>query len=901
MRTFTFLRLFTLLILLLSFLVLLNGCASCRRKGHGLTINLFDTNGPGLAQKKEVETGDSLSVGLTGLDPGAAVQIYLNDDAGKEWSYARLFADQRGNVEPGLFWYQTGVIGTTTRQINFKPDPAFVTFEEAEAYFKAHPLRITVKDFKGNVLGTQVVPFRPRQSPMVYPSNKDGVLSNSYNLAQEGVYATGKNFPAGSTVQLFAVGNQYVWNAGDRLTDKSGKGGAPAIESVTLGPSQTSFTVKIWDHATGLPGSYDIVARIARDVGELALKQDDILSYGEDTGMILYVIINGNIVIDSAGRMRSAPAKFEFSDSFEKQENIFAAVDPSDVPAIHTGGNYAAYYVVNNQPASYWDGASPALTDVSGGIEIQRVKYWCINASRRLIWPNATQSEPIKDYDLVVDFGAVPAMDSASFMQDDVYNKGTDFLDGYDNAGFTVFEDPSSVGPFPVGNVELLQEGGISGITDPSGTTGPTQNVTLAWARIMYPASSAGTGTPVSTTLSNYPVALFLHGRHWNCDNDGSGPGLTGGHSFSCAPANRIPSHEGYNYIMERLASQGIFSISISAHDIQPGLGVWDYDARGRLILKFLDKLSMPFPSTGSTRWSRSRTRPASRPWTPSGDEYAPGGGGLLHVLFVVARRVYERLASGQMALGTVVLRGLEGDLTHACSGLLGGFTKSLAREIPSAFVKSIITDAADVDSGLGALDAEWAVGPRLGAVEVVVRQGTREEFRLRRMDGLSEPGEAWVGPDSVVVATGGGRGVTAVLLEEVVRRFGPTLVIVGRSDLTQHPPELLALSEEEFRKQEPEYYRAELLRDPSQKMTGLKRRLDACRGARELREGLDRLRALGGRVEYATLDVTDAERWTRWWRTSSHAMAASTSSFTAPRSNRRGAWRGRPWTSSPA
>ena len=52
--------------------------------------------------------------------------------------------------------------------------------------------------------------------------------------------------------------------------------------------------------------------------------------------------------------------------------------NPTDVPAVHTGGNYAAYYVVEDQPASYWDGASPTLTDVSGGIEIQRVKYWCI-------------------------------------------------------------------------------------------------------------------------------------------------------------------------------------------------------------------------------------------------------------------------------------------------------------------------------------------------------------------------------------------------------------------------------------------------------------------------------------------------------------------------------------------
>ena len=42
---------------------------------------------------------------------------------------------------------------------------------------------------------------------------------------------------------------------------------------------------------------------------------------------------------------------------------------------------------------------------------------------------------------------------------------------------------------------------------------------------------------------------------------------------------------------MERLASQGIFSISISAHEIQWDNGAWNYDARGKLILKFLDKL----------------------------------------------------------------------------------------------------------------------------------------------------------------------------------------------------------------------------------------------------------------------------------------------------------------------
>jgi hypothetical protein len=569
-----------------------------------MVIELVDQSGPGAKHLDAVEIGDSLSVGFRNLSSQAPVQVYLKDDQGKEWSYARMFADRNGTIEPFLFWYHTGVIGTTSRKINFMPDPSFLRFEEAQAYWEKHPLRLTVTDLKGRVVATKDIPFRKKTSPMVYPSNKEGILMNSFDLAQDEIYATGRNFPAGTTVQLLTVRNQYVWNVGDPLVDVTGRNGGAEIETVRLGPSQTSFSVKIWERKQARPGSFDIVARIASRMDELVLKPSDILSYGEDTGMILYAIINGNIVIESAGRMRDAPAKFEFSDSFEKGENIYAAVDPSDVPAVHSGGNYAAYFVVEHQPAAYWDGPSPALVDVSGGLpEIQRVKYWCINMSRRLIWANATQAEPIKAYDVIVDFGSVPAMDSTQFVADDVYTKGTDFIDGYGtDAGFWLFEDPSTAGPYPVGQVELNDQNGISGITDPTGMTGPTYNVTLAWARIMYPATTAGTGTPVSGALPNYPVALFLHGRHQNCDSDGSGPGLSGSYSYNCAVANRIPSHEGYNYIMERLASQGVFCISISAHDIQPDNSVWNYDARGRLILKFLDKLK-DWTTNGTDPW----------------------------------------------------------------------------------------------------------------------------------------------------------------------------------------------------------------------------------------------------------------------------------------------------------
>jgi len=580
-------------------LVLVGGVAasSCARRPPGqpttgrVEIELLNTADATPRRLKAVDAGDSLSLGLRGLVPGQGVEIYLRDDQGREWSYARLFADRRGMIPSTLFWYQSGVIGTTSRQITFRPDPAFRTFEEAGDYFARHRLELTVQDLEGRVLARRPVPVRPRQSPLLYPSNADGVLVNSLSVSEENLYVTGTHFPRGAAVHLFTVENQYQWHAGDALRDRTGPGGQEDVETVQLGPNETRFTVKVWDHAHARSGAFDLVARIGRERGPAVLRPTDILSFNDDTAVLYYIIINGNIVIDSAGRMRDAPAKFEFSDAFEKGQDVYAAVDPTDVPATHTGGNYAAYWVVDHQPESYWDGAGPALTDVSGGVEIHRVKYWCINVSRRLVWPAATQAEPVKDYDVIVDFGGVPAMDAASFVMDNTYDKGLDFIDGYDRPGFTLYEDPGTAGPFAVGQVVLDDPNGISGITDPTGATGPTANVTLAWARIMYPASSAGTGTPVSGTLPSYPVALFLHGRHQNCDNDGSGPGLAGSYTFSCPTANRIPSHEGYNYIMERLASQGIVSISISAHDIQPGLGIWDYDARGRLILKFLDKL----------------------------------------------------------------------------------------------------------------------------------------------------------------------------------------------------------------------------------------------------------------------------------------------------------------------
>src|SRR6266513_6251763 len=347
---------------LLLFALLVAAATACGRRYDYARMEFTFVNGNGVDARptETVTVGDSPSLSFSGLEPGAPVEVFLNDDAGKEWSYARLYADRKGRVEPTLFWYHTGVIGTSSRQIAFRPDPAFETFDEAETYFRVHGLTLTVRDLRRRMLAQRPFRIAPRVAPMVYPSDARGVLMNAMELPKDDVYVSGRNFPAGSVVHLYVVPNQYVWHAGDTLRDVTGPGGGPAVETVRLRADQTGFTAQVWRRGQGRPGSYDIVARIGPDVGRPVLQPRDVLGYNDDTGIILFLIINGNIVIETAGRMRAAPAKFEFSDSFEKGEDVYGAVDPSDVPTSHPGGNYAAYYVVEHQPASYWDGPAPA-------------------------------------------------------------------------------------------------------------------------------------------------------------------------------------------------------------------------------------------------------------------------------------------------------------------------------------------------------------------------------------------------------------------------------------------------------------------------------------------------------------------------------------------------------------
>src|SRR5262245_15286204 len=112
--------------------------------------------------------------------------------------------------------------------------------------------------------------------------------------------------------------------------------------------------------------------------------------------------------------------------------------------------------------------------------------------------------------------------------------------------------DATTVGPVLTTSSEYK----LPAAVDPLVTPGPPpQLATELWARVYRP-----------TNLNNapYPVLIFLHGNHATCGRfEGAGPGrfdINIQYTFTgtCPPGYVVaPSHEGYAYFAERLASWG--------------------------------------------------------------------------------------------------------------------------------------------------------------------------------------------------------------------------------------------------------------------------------------------------------------------------------------------------------
>lgn len=538
-------------------LAALPGPAAAQTKG--IQISVVDGSANPLSA---LPIGESLFVGVSGLEPDRSYQVWLYDESSFAVSYYQLTSDGKGTIEPSALWYHSGVHGCSVRPAQaqaYATHPyAFTRFDEAETILGDRTFRLAVRDPEIDVeLASRALPLVLAPNRVrAYFSDASGCLMNSFSAGgvepAQDVFVTIENLPVSAdsqTVQVFVVPNRYGWAEGDALADpRSSLQRSP----ITVPPGQTHLTALLWPAAQLLSGAWDLVVRINSRVHDAVLLASDIISYPLDTGTLLMLFYDSacpsGYEFDIAGRPITGYPYFEFSDVFRKNESMWGAVDPAFVPAGHPGGTYGAYYVITD------GSAGGGLVDVSGGHEIAPVKAGCINVTVTNIW----NSSQVGTYDVVVDFGAVPAASAGAWTADNTYNANYDFIDRSIGTGAWVVEDPAVAGPYTVQSWSYAPVQGNP--NDPLWTDiSAYYNIGGAaplHGEVRYPA---GTGP--------FPLVLVVHGN-----------------------ANpSVQSEQGYFYLLDLLASHGMIAVSVDENFLN-GWTWGEMDARAIILLRHLQR-----------------------------------------------------------------------------------------------------------------------------------------------------------------------------------------------------------------------------------------------------------------------------------------------------------------------
>jgi 3-oxoacyl-(acyl-carrier-protein) synthase/NAD(P)H-dependent flavin oxidoreductase YrpB (nitropropane dioxygenase family) len=244
-------------------------------------------------------------------------------------------------------------------------------------------------------------------------------------------------------------------------------------------------------------------------------------------------------------------------------------------------------------------------------------------------------------------------------------------------------------------------------------------------------------------------------------------------------------------------------------------------------------------------------SRATSRRW---------GAGDHARSLFAMVRAFGPSLAASGTGGWLVNVTGLDGAFGLGRGGDVEpmgthGVARSAGREWGALRVTCVdldpVLDPTDLAGALaGELSAERTALP----IDVGLGSGGRVQL-------VTEPAEARheslrLPDDALILATGGGAGITAAILESLVASIrAPRVVVVGRSTLTPAEDETSPGAVEETTIRETLVRRAVAAGLPP---ASVERELARRLRRQELRRNLDALEALGAEVHYESLDVTD-------------------------------------------
>ena len=240
-----------------------------------------------------------------------------------------------------------------------------------------------------------------------------------------------------------------------------------------------------------------------------------------------------------------------------------------------------------------------------------------------------------------------------------------------------------------------------------------------------------------------------------------------------------------------------------------------------------------------------------------------------LDSLFVICQQLRDDLEfsanhGGSAVLVATSLGGAFGsviptDGIRASDGALSGFVKTLAQEWTGVRARTVDFDQSDPDSQAETLLAElFSDGD---STEIAYVDNRRVGLSLVQ-DSFTNDGDDPLDDRSVVLITGGARGITAEVAVTLAQRYRSMLVLVGR---TPQPDDAEAeyarglTDRTELRRAVIAHFR-NAGEAPSVRV--VEREVNRIIGEREVRENLKRIRDTGARVAYMSCDVRDETKF---------------------------------------
>jgi NAD(P)-dependent dehydrogenase (short-subunit alcohol dehydrogenase family)/3-oxoacyl-(acyl-carrier-protein) synthase len=193
----------------------------------------------------------------------------------------------------------------------------------------------------------------------------------------------------------------------------------------------------------------------------------------------------------------------------------------------------------------------------------------------------------------------------------------------------------------------------------------------------------------------------------------------------------------------------------------------------------------------------------------------------------------------------------------HPMTGLYTGLFKSAALELPSCVTAAIFTDTADMQQAIAIAQRESSYKQMLPYVRY---EGGVRKTQLVRQSAGELAAEAPLGPDSVVVATAGARGITAELLKAVAREYKPHLFLIGSNDLDRYPAEVFQGTDAEFSARRAAYLKEQKALHPQKSIGQLNKEFDRMAEARQARRNIEEMERHSGKgkVRYYACNVLD-------------------------------------------